>query len=331
MVTIAPRPVAIVVVTMVTVFAGQVLLTSAADAPTILSSIALGSAATYSALGGSIGNTGSSLLNGDLGASPGVSIGGFPPGTYEGAAHAGDPLAVRARSDFMLAYATAAGRTPTRSFTGDQNGKRFDSGTYRTGTAFSLTGTMTLNGQNNPSALFIFQVEAGLNTAAGSTLSLINGARAANVYWQVDGAAGTGARSSFAGTILAKGNITLGVGASLDGRALASGQVTLADDAVTTPFVPPTTVISLPASGHTYLQGQAVATHFTCGDPTGPGVVACTDTNGSVSPGALTTRAAGSFSYTATVVSADGRRGTARVRYKVAPRRVRPARAPRFP
>ena len=283
-------------------------------------------------MGGSIGNTGSSLLNGDLGASPGVSIGGFPPGTYEGAAHAGDPLAARARSDFMLAYATAAGRTPTRSFTGDQNGKKFDSGTYRTGTAFSLTGTMTLNGQNNPSALFIFQVEAGLNTAAGSTLSLINGARAANVYWQVDGAAGTGARSSFAGTILAKGNITLGVGASLVGRALASGQVTLADDAVTTPFVRPTAVISY-ARLRPHLSAGAGRDH--------PFHLRGSDRAGSrrlhrhqwfgVARRARRHGPWGVSAYTATVVSADGRRGTARIRYKVAPRRVRPARAPRFP
>ena len=104
---------------------------------------------------------------------------------------------------------------------------------------------MTLDGQNDPNAVFVFQVNAGLNTAAGSTLSLINGAQAGNVFWQVNGAAGTGALSSFAGTILANGAITLG--AALAGRAcVASGLVTLADNAVTTPFIPPTATISPP-------------------------------------------------------------------------------------
>ena len=41
--------------------------------------------------------------------------------------------------------------------------------------------------------VFIFQVNAALNTAASSTVNLINGAQAANVFWQVNGAAGTGA------------------------------------------------------------------------------------------------------------------------------------------
>ena len=123
--TIAPRPLAIVLVTIVTVFAGQVLLTSAADAPTFASSL-VSPGDRRDVLGARwiVSNTGASVLNGDIGVSPGASIGGFPPGVYDGAAHAGDPAAARARSDLLLAYAVAAARTPTGTFTGDQNGKR---------------------------------------------------------------------------------------------------------------------------------------------------------------------------------------------------------------
>ena len=94
---------------------------------------------------------------------------------------------------------------------------------------------MTLDGENNPNAVFIFQVDAALNTAASSHVSLINGATAANVYWQVDGAAGTGANSIFAGTILADGAITLGDSTHLTGAALTPGTVTLATNTVVFP------------------------------------------------------------------------------------------------
>ena len=142
----------------------------------------------------------------------------------------GDAQAMQAQSDFALAYSAAAGRTPTASFSGDQNGVTFDAGVYYSAAAVSLTGTMTLDGQNDPSAVFIFQVNAALSTAASTTVHLINGAQASNVFWQVNGAVGTGALSSFSGTIMASGAITVGAGASLDGGALSGGLVTLADN-----------------------------------------------------------------------------------------------------
>ncbi len=52
------------------------------------------------------------------------------------------------------------------------------------------------------------------------------------MFWQVNGAAGTGASSSFSGTILAAGAITLGAGGELIGRALSSGAVTLASNTI---------------------------------------------------------------------------------------------------
>jgi hypothetical protein len=71
-----------------------------------------------------------------------------------------------------------------------------------------------------------------LNTAASSLVLLVNGAKASNVFWQVTGAAGTGGLSSFSGTILATGAIVLGAGATLVGRALSSGLVTLTNNTI---------------------------------------------------------------------------------------------------
>jgi hypothetical protein len=232
------------------VFAGLLVIPSRAYAAP--SPVELGTAGNYSVLGGTgVVNTLNTVLNADLGVSPSNSISGFsPPGIVEGDTHAGDSEAAQAQSDLVLAYNSAAGLTPTGTFSGDQIGTTFDAGIYYTPAAFALTGTMTLDGQGNPNAVFIFQVNAALNTAASTTISLINGAQASNVFWQVNGAVTTGASSSFAGTIMAAGAITVGSAGSIAGRALSFGIVTLADNLVTTPDIisftsPPTPTTSL--------------------------------------------------------------------------------------
>ncbi len=187
----------------------------------------LGAAGPYSVLAGTeVTNDGSTVVNGNLGISPGQSLIGFPPGTVNGDVDLGD-VAAPAQAALTSAYADAAGRDSTGTFAGDQNGQTFGPGVYRTGSAFELTGTMVLDGRGDPNALFIFQVNGALGTGMGSHVELINGAQAAHVYWQVDGAASTGAASSFVGTIMTIGAITLGSGMQLTGRALSPTAVTL--------------------------------------------------------------------------------------------------------
>ena len=200
----------------------------------------LGSSRSFSVLGGTgVANTGATTISGDLGVSPSIVISGFPPGIVAGTTHTADTVADQARADFLVAYDDADGRVPDTEFSGDQNGRTFLPGIHHSTAAFALTGTMTLDGQGDPNALFIFQVDAALNTAANSHVVLVDGATASHVYWQALGAAGTGADSSFAGTILANGAITLGAGSELIGRALSAGTVTLASNTIRFTNAPP--------------------------------------------------------------------------------------------
>ncbi|MET1063106.1 MAG: hypothetical protein ABWX71_09445, partial [Aeromicrobium sp.] len=71
--------------------ATSVWLAPAANAVDPPRPVGLGTAATYSVLGGSaITNTLKTVLGGDLGVSPGTAVDGFPPGVTNGSTHIGD-------------------------------------------------------------------------------------------------------------------------------------------------------------------------------------------------------------------------------------------------
>ncbi|MDX6373086.1 MAG: hypothetical protein QOD98_2074, partial [Nocardioidaceae bacterium] len=205
----------------------------------------LRSAASYSVLGATgVANTLGTTVSGDLGLSTSGAIVGFPPGIVGGATNDKNAAAAQAQVDLGLAYADAAGRTPTDFFAGDQIGKTFHAGVHSDAAAFANTGTMTLDGDGDPNALFIFQINAAMGPAAGSNVVLVNGATASHVFWQVNGAVTLGANASLSGTVLANGAITLGNGAVLFGRALAVGAVTMANNTIRfTAALPPTVTI----------------------------------------------------------------------------------------
>lgn len=206
----------------------------------------LRSAASYSVLAGvGVANTGATTISGDLGISPGTALTGFPPGTVSGDVHAGDAAAAAGRADVETLYADLDSRTPRSSFSGDLNGRTFHGGVYHTAAALALTGTVTLDAEGDPNAVFVFQVDAAMNTAAGSNVALVNGAQAAHVFWQVQGAVGTGATTAIAGTIVTAGGVTLGAGTQLIGRALSYGTVTLASNTIRfTTSLPPSLTIT---------------------------------------------------------------------------------------
>ena len=213
-----------VAVALLTTLAIAIGVAQAASAPT------LGAAGSFAVLAGStVTNTGPTVVIGDLGMSPGTAMTGFPPGIMVGTIHAGDAVAGQAQVGANAAYGSLAGQACNTNLTGqDLGGLTLVAGAYCFGASAQLTGTLTLDGQGDPNAVFVFQIGSTLTTASSSGVSLINGASACNVFWQVGSSATLGTGTSFNGNIIALASITLTTGASVNGRVLAlNGAVTM--------------------------------------------------------------------------------------------------------
>jgi len=210
----------------------------------------LGTATSFAVLAGTtVTNTGSTVITGDLGVSPGTAVTGFGPGsgTVSGTTHTGtDALAVSAKNDLAIAYGVAASSPCNVDQTGSNlGGQTLTPGTYCQTTAPTLTGTLTLSGNG----VFIFQVGSTLVTAPGATVNLINGAQPCNVFWQVGSSATLDTTTTFVGTIMALASISLDNGATVAGRALAqTGQVSLIHNQITAPTTCNSTTVAGPTS-----------------------------------------------------------------------------------
>jgi len=226
------------------------------DAQAALASVNLGTASSYAVLAGSgitvAGAVNTTTINGDIGTFPTPSITGLGNVVLSGVNHAGDAVTQNAKNDLVTAYNAAAGRTPVTSIISDTLGSLFlTTGVYGGG-ALDLTGTLTLDAQGDPNAVWIFQAASTLITASSSKVSLINGGQACHVFWQIGSSATLGTDTDFIGNILALTSITLNNGATVDGRLLAqNGAVTLDNNTITVSIcnasgaVPePTTVIA---------------------------------------------------------------------------------------
>ncbi len=217
------------------------------------STVLLGSASSFAVLAGTgVTNTGPTVLNGDVGTCPTSAITGFPPGLISGANHGSDPTACGAKTDLVASYNDAAGRTPSVAFgvPTDLGGMTLLAGVYSSPTFLAVTGTLTLDAQGDPTAVFIFQAGSTLVTASNSTIALVNGAQACNVFWQVGSSATLGTGTAFVGNIMALTSITATTNATVIGRLLArNGATTLDSNVVTVPtcaVAPPTTTTVAP-------------------------------------------------------------------------------------
>ena len=210
---------------------------SSASADTVINGpINLGTAANYGALAGStVTNTGATEITGLVGVYPGSAITGFPPGISAGE-QAATTTEAAAQSDLTIAYGVASSLTPTATGLGDLVGQTLVAGVYRGG-VLSLSGDVTLNGQGNANAVWVFQADSALDIGSGSRVVLTNGANACNVFWKVGSSATIDTSAQFVGTVLADQAIVARTGASIQGRLLARiAEVTLENNLITVPI-----------------------------------------------------------------------------------------------
>jgi type VI secretion system secreted protein VgrG len=205
-------------------------------------SISLATVSTFAVLASTtVTSTGASVIVGDLGLNPGSEVTGFPPASLTGVAHVADGVSLQAQTDLTAAFLDAAGRVANAIVSTDLGGQTLQPGVYKSLSSMSLTGPvpLTLDGGGHPDAVFIFQAATTLTTGSASSVQLIGGASACNIFWQV-GSSATLAGSAFEGTVLSLASITATTSAGVHGRLLArTGAVTLDTNAVTLPLCQP--------------------------------------------------------------------------------------------
>jgi len=168
-----------------------------------------------------------------------------PPGSVAGA------VATQGLADAQTAYNYLAGLPPgSNPGAGELGNLTLTPGTYTSATTMNLTaGNLTLDGQGDPNARFVFQIGSALTVGiAGPTgarsVILINGAQAKNVFWQVGSSAtinGAGG-GTMVGTIIAQSGVTFSTAGNvtltrLEGRALSLvGSVTMVNTIIIIPL-----------------------------------------------------------------------------------------------
>jgi Ice-binding-like len=285
--------------------------------------VLLGKAQRFALLAGSgLTNTGRTTVNGDVGAGlPTPTETGFRGCAIDpancvvltGSNHVNDGVAFAGQDALTNAYTDAANRTPTE--VGTQLGNTLlKSGVYNSADGtFQITGPLTLDAEGNPDAVFIFQTASTLTTAVSSSVVLVNGAQACNVFWKVGSSATFNATTDFVGTVMAHDDISVKDGVTVHGRLLAgaranhAGAVTLIHDTITRPTcappvtssgppttssappstspAPPTTqgshgTSSTPGTGHTTSPGTGHTTATGTGTTTGTGATTATSATG---------------------------------------------------
>lgn len=235
-------------------------------------SINLGTASGYVVLAGStVTNTGTTVLTGDLGISPGCALTGAGTMTVTGTTNVCNAAALKAQNDLTTAYIQAQSLKPTGNLTGtDLGGLTLKSGVYSFSSSADLATGTTLTLEGKPGALFVFQIGSALTTGSASSVIFINSltdkpAKDPNIFWQVGSSATLGTGTAFTGNILALTSITLNTGASITcGSALAqNGAVTLQGNTIsgcgggTTTTVPEPATMGFVGTGLIILAGAA--------------------------------------------------------------------------
>lgn len=223
-----------------------------------LNTVPLGSASTFGVLGGTtITNAEESIINGDLGVSPGTAITGFQPeptnsiegpgtvtaglGLVTGTIYASGPVAVQAQADAAIAYNYLIDQDPGTIMADvyQLDGQTLTPGVYYFPTSANLqvNGELILDFQGDNNALFIFQLGTTLVTMSNSNVVAINTGNetdcvGSNVWWAV-GSSATIDGNSFIGTVIANTSISMTNTGNVSGLTNVSGRMLALNGAVT--------------------------------------------------------------------------------------------------
>ena len=197
----------------------------------------LGSAGVYAILAGTgiTFTTSATVDGGDIGSSPTSTQTGavtLTNGTNHTAANPNDAQTVQAKVDLVAAYNYLFAQTPTALISANLGGQTLTPGVYKDNGApasLAITGTLTLNAQGNPNAIFIFQSATTLTVANSGIVALTNGAQASNVYWLCGSSAVIGTSATFKGNIVALTAITVGTSSNVAGKLLARNATVTVD------------------------------------------------------------------------------------------------------
>jgi len=200
--------------------------------------------ASFAVLGAeTVTNVPTSTIFGSVGVAPGTALPGFifvsglataDSQVTGGLVHSNTAVANSAQAQLTTARTNLGNLGPGTLITSpgsvDLAGLTLTPGVYTVNAGVSnLTGTLTLDGQGDANAFWLFQMASTFITSPGSVVNVIGTGTGAGIFWNVGSSATIDTTTSFQGNILALTSIALNTNATIGcGRALADvGEVTL--------------------------------------------------------------------------------------------------------
>lgn len=214
---------------------------------------ALASTAAYGVFSsiGAVTSTPVTYVTGDVGANTTVPS-GFVPGNVTGTIRAMNTLTAAAAGDLTNVYNYLVAMPADIHLLDPANlgyNLVLTPHSYQITGITQLTGSLILNAQGNPNAIFVIKINGSFTTGTLSKIVLTNGTQAKNVYWKIDGAVNVFSNSVFNGTLVVAGAITLNTGDTLNGRAMTiNGAVAINGSYIN---ITPLACVAAPITGNT--------------------------------------------------------------------------------
>jgi hypothetical protein len=142
----------------------------------------------------------------------------------------GGDIGVNAAS-FTAPNDVASHKGTAIAITSEIGGLTFREGAYKANTlSIAASQSVTLDGNGDPNAQFIFYSDTTLLTHTVNTIELTGGAQVENVFWVIGSAMTTGADNILKGSFLVDTAVTFGATTNLEGCITAGTKITFGSD-----------------------------------------------------------------------------------------------------